>query len=66
MKFEQHNALVFNEERGVGADRQLGVVVLVVLPLLGQLVQLRRNQQPVLQCECRAHLPCVGSCRCVA
>ena len=47
MVFELHDNIVWNEERGVGADGQPGVVVVVVLPLLSQLVQLRQNQQPV-------------------
>ena len=38
--------LVWNEERGVGADGR-GVVVVVMLPLLNRLLQLRQNWQPV-------------------
>ena len=47
MVFELHDNIVWNEERGVGADVQRGVVGVVMLPLLSQLAQLRQNQQPV-------------------
>ena len=47
MVFELHDNIVWNEERSVGADGQQGVVVVVMLPHLSQLVQLRQNQQPV-------------------